>query len=207
MHETAFLDAVRPARRVILRLLMLPYSIGHEILLAQRKNPLVQLSQEDFNKLTIEQQCAAVIEAALICSRTWKQNQRQHKWVKLWGWFIRKEDFALAIAEFRIYRAEGSTWPMIAPLDDSEKGRELGSPYLARILSYATTVYGENALDAALGLSQWLYFAHAESEGACRVENEMEEAVRTQKAAILEDIERERQEIIRKQKEAQCQAS
>lgn len=202
MNDNAFSDAVRPARRVILRLLMQPYSIGHEILLQNRRNPMAILSQEEFNALSIEQQCHAVIEAALICFRNWEENKRPQKWVRVWGWLIRKCNFPLAIAEFRIYRAEGSTWPNITPPAEKEQGRPLGSPFLARLLAYSGSVFGNKAFDCELGLAQWMYFAAAEAEGNCTVENEIEAETRIQFAAMEAEILAER-----KAKEEQCPAS
>ena len=51
MHDALFADAARPERVSILHLLMLDYSIGHELLLWRQRNPLVTLSRAGFEAL------------------------------------------------------------------------------------------------------------------------------------------------------------
>jgi hypothetical protein len=166
-NNAAFADAARPARAVVLRLPMLPYSIGHELLLTQEANPLVG-SWVDFLKLPMDRQIYSVIRAATICSKTWEENKKPDRWTRLWLWLNRNSDYPFEIANFRNYREAGSTFPAIgAPTSD---GRFLGSPFLARLLAF----HGVDSFDVPLGYAQWLYFAHAEQEGACKVLNDNE---------------------------------
>lgn len=192
--DLAFADSVQPASQTILRLPMLPYSIGHELRLLQQRNPLL-LPESDFDSLLAKDQRLAIIRAALVCSQTWQQNQKLHRWLNLWGWLIRNSDFALAIAEFRNYRHAGTTMPTLAEPD--EKGREMGSPHTARILHFALSLYGLDAYDAPLGQLQWMYFSAAEAQGNCKVENSTERQIRDEVAQHRADYERE-------QKEKQC---
>src|ERR1700739_3495079 len=78
MHELPFADAVRPAAVSVLKLLMLNYSVGHEIILLSRRNPLVCLSAEEFIKLPGEDQRTAIIFAADCCCQNWSEYHGQY---------------------------------------------------------------------------------------------------------------------------------
>ena len=58
MSSIVFADALRPSPVRILRLPMRPYSLGHELILLQQRNPLLFLTPDEFGKLTIEQAAA-----------------------------------------------------------------------------------------------------------------------------------------------------
>lgn len=200
MHDEAFADATRPTPRVILRLLMLDYSIGHELLLVARRNPLVVLSQDEFSLLPDREQRRAMIGAALICSNTWASNQKPHKWTRLWGWMIRKENFDLAIAEFRNYRAEGSRFPRIAdPFaadeDSKEAGRQPGSPFLARLIVHLrkTNVPNDEIMDYPMGRATFEFLADLEDGGRVKVENDDERETREGVEKIEAEVRAERE--------------
>ena len=198
MNELAFAAATLPAPRRILRLSLLPYSVGHELILQAGQNPLLD-SEDSFNKLTLKEQCGAIIRAVQVCSRTWAQNKRPDKWLKLWGWLIRNEDFALAIAEFRIYRMEGTLFPRFADSrfsKDTGDGRALGAPPAASLLNFAITRF-DNPFDVPLGLLQFLYFSQMEFEGNCRIENATEREAR-------EQFDKHESDILREQAEAKA---
>lgn len=193
MFKEAFADAARPAPRCILRLPMRPYSIGHELILTQRRNPLVCLSETEFNTLPISQQIAAVINAALICYRTWDENHRRERNLWLWGWFIRRTDWPVAIMEFRIYRAEGSLAPRITesrfsdiPPSDDSVSRAFGSPFLARLIHFLSqrplSIIQpplNPVMDYPFGQAAFEYMAAGEEQGRVQVENESEHETRT----------------------------
>lgn len=175
-HNLAFAEAARPRLAVVLHLKMLPYSIGHELLLTAEQNAML-LPNEDFNKLPAEKQRYAVNRAAQICCRTWEENNSLPLGrFFLWRWRMlnRKSDYPFDIASFRNYRADGSTYPHIAASDGD--GRMLGSPIVARLLNF----FGRDQMDLPMGFAMWLYFAHAETEGMCKVENEKEKTIREQ---------------------------
>lgn len=192
MSDAAFADASRPAPVTILRVPLLDYSVGHELLLLRTRNALLS-SEADFNELPAQGQRKAIIRAVLICSRSWEKNKQADKWLWIWGRSIRRENFELAIADFRIYRNAGSSFPAILPNKEDADARRLGAPYLARLIAYGATVFGSTVFDSPFGMMQWLYFSHAESEGSCRIENEIEEQERIQEAQHLADIKRERE--------------
>jgi len=189
MLDTAFADAARPARRVILNLLMADYSLGHELLLLQQRNPLVMMNGAEFNALPIVAQIQSVTRAALICCRSWSENKGSHRWLGFWRWKNRRADYPLAIAEFRNYRESGSTFPNILPPEES--GRALGAPYFARLTAYACARFGASAMDQPLGLVQWCYFASSEEEGAVRIPNAAETETIDEVARLSAEIEAE----------------
>lgn len=200
MHDLAFADATRPTPAVILRLSMRPYSIGHELILFHRRNPLVIFSDEEFAKLPAVHQRRAVIECALVCCQSWKRNNRPHRWLKLWEWSNRKSDFPLAIAEFRNYRAAGSSYPPRAtfPPDEDKGSRSLGQPTLAWLYNFVSRLpapeiqlWGELAWDFPLGLAAWLNASALEIEGMVKIENDFEHQARTEYEKHLADFEAE----------------
>ena len=178
---------------------MLDYSIGHELLLIAKRNPLVMLPESQFNELPDPEQRRAIIGAALLCSNTWKSNQKPHKWTRLWGWLIRKENFELAIAEFRQYRAEGSRFPRIpssfaADEDPRDKGRACGSPFLARLIVHLrkTGIPNEEVMDYPLGRATFEFLAYLEDDGRIKVENEDERETREGEERIAAEIAAEK---------------
>jgi hypothetical protein len=189
--DLAFADSARPKSVVILSLRMLPYSIGHEILLIQSRNPIAG-DFDAFCKLELGAQLAALAEAVWICARNWEGNQLPEPRFKLWKWrrSIRKANWNESIIEFMRYRAEGSTFPSIMPAEG--EGRAFGSPFLARLSAHA-----QGNLDMPLGMAHWMYFANAELLGNVKVENEDETSVRGQLDQIRADYAKE--------KEAKCQ--
>lgn len=176
MHDEAFADATRPTPACVLCLPLLDYSIGHEVLLLRRRNPIVLLSPAHFFDLSDQEQARAIMEAVWICANTWRENRRQpFAWLKIriWGWKIRNANFSLAIAEFRNYLDAGRTLPPLLPCDDNQ-GRLCGAPFLARLIQYLVRHMKkteEEAMDYPFGQAQFHYFTHAENEGALRIKN------------------------------------
>jgi hypothetical protein len=199
MHDLALADAARPAPVRILRLPMFPYSIGHEITLLSQRNPLL------FDA-PLKQPMTAIIQAALICSRTWRQQGRRERNMRLWGWLIRKSDPNAEIAAFHAYRAAGSSCPpsptqenyeIANGLEHEEQGRAFGGSHLARLLAYAATVHRalghETPYDVPMGLANHLYLSELELAGNVRIENEREAQVRIEMEQHKADIAKEKQ--------------
>lgn len=203
MHDEAFADAARPAPRCILKLPMLPYSIGHEIILTRQRNDLVCLSWDKFADLSPEHQQFALKQACLVCYRTWKQNANPERWLRLWSWIIRKTDWALAVAEFRTYRFEGMMFPPVpdprfvqGKTGDEEAGRTLGSPLMARLIHYLRSngIPETAIMDYPLGRAAFEYFAYLEENGRINVENSDEAETRESFNANVEAFKREAKE-------------
>ncbi len=204
--EELFVAGLIPKPVRILRVPLLPYSIGHELILVRERNPLLA-PREHFNQLPIAEQIKAIVRAVQVCSRTWEQNKRPDRWVKFWCWLIRRSDFPLAIAEFRNYRDEGSTFPPIweEPGDGEDKGRKLGSPHMARLLDYSLQVCGPAAFDAPLGAMQWLYLSSCEAEGLINIANEHERQIKEEIEQHQADYDREQEEKRRNAEGSDCQ--
>lgn len=212
MHDLAFADSARPSRVVCLRLLLLPYSLGHEVLLWQSRNPLLVLDREDFNGLPANEQILSLVRAVSICSRNWSENQKPERWVRLWGFTIRKTDWPVAIADFRNYLDAGRS--MLKTLssaipEDAEAykianndqpidagGRSLGAPFASQLLVFAVDKLKlplAEAWDAPFALLGNLYLTHLESEGRLYIENHREAQVRAEMAEHYAAIQRERE--------------
>lgn len=188
MHELQFADTARPTAIRILRLQLLEFSLGHEALLLQARNAFFVLPPgvKQFSDLPLEQQIFAVKTAVLVCSQNWAANQRPHRWLKLWGWLTRKENYPLAIAEFQNYLAAGRALP--PPPDkficevlygkDDDKGRMLGAPLLAQLYNFAVDnprkCRAVEPWDASYAFTGTLYFSQLEIEGRARLENAAE---------------------------------
>jgi hypothetical protein len=202
MHETAFADAARPTRAACLRLPLLPYSLGHECLLLQERNPLLCIPEADFQKLPLEQQIFAIKRAALICSKNWAENHRPERWLNLWGWLTRKSDYPLAIADFRAHLRYGRA---LLPLPDKESdeiangeedapGRENGAPLLAQLYLFAVKnrlASSGEVWDCGYALTAALYFTQLEDDGRLRIQNrkewEIEHEMAEHRAATARD--------------------
>jgi hypothetical protein len=211
MHDLAFADSARPSRVVCLRRLLQPYSIGHEILLWQTRNPLLLATREEFDALPEADQAAALCRAVVVCSRNWLDNQKPVPRPRLWSWQLRKTDWPLALAQFRSYLSAGRT--MLPTLnsaipEDAEaykianndeplggNGRALGSPFLAQLILFARTTLDIpflDTLDIPFAIAGNLYFTHLENDGRLNIENAREAQVRSEMAQHRADAEAER---------------
>jgi hypothetical protein len=217
MHELAFADAARPTQVVCLRLPLRPYSLGHEILLLQQRNPILLLSRAQFNELSFEHQRQALLRATLICSNTWAQNKKRPRWLKLWVWTLRRTNWPLAIADFRNYLGSSrAAFPGPHPEADlrcakamgytplrNNTGRSAGAPLLARLINFVAARPPDPDLDSPIhdfpfALANLLYETELEAHGAARFENvdELDE-----KNDWLE-MEREREERLKAEEAA-----
>ena len=68
MHDFVFAASIRPPTPEILGLRMLPYTVGHEILLQTEVRTLMALPPAEFAALPLNQRVAALYRAVLICS-------------------------------------------------------------------------------------------------------------------------------------------
>lgn len=202
MHELSFADAARPTPVVCLRLRLHPYTLGHEILLLKERNAVFLCPQEQFAALPLEQQIFAIKRFTLICSQSWEENAGRQKWLNLWGWLTRKADYSIELVEIRNYLAAAHAVlpPPTAEADEiengkPEKGRALGSPYLAQLINFATdrlAIFGvKSVFNVPFALCGSLYFSKLESDGVFRVENSKEAETREKLDKIRADYEAE----------------
>jgi hypothetical protein len=177
MHDALFADAVRPEGAVVLNLLMLEYSIGHELLLWRQRNPMVTHSREGFEVLPATDRREALMLAALACHRTWEGNKDQAENLKQWGKSTKKLNLETEVAKFRAYRIDGShTLPTRAmPKTSGVPFHYFGSPETAMLLLFVQPLYLDfgcaTPFDFPLGLARTLYLADAEAKGNVWVKN------------------------------------
>jgi hypothetical protein len=176
VYDEAFSQAAAVVMPVfILRMPLLPYSVGHELCLKQSGNPLAA----GMSPLTGKHE--ALFEAVLICSQSWREikSMARDPLVKLkmriWAWRARRENLQDGIDAFCRYRFSGYNFPQCSPV--GEGGRIPGSPVLARMIQFLMMRMGkteEEAMDYPLGLAHWHFATWLESEGSLTVQNENE---------------------------------
>ena len=165
MHDLEFADSVWQRQRTILRVPLLAYSVGHELLLQRSRNPLVLRSEIP------SEPNAHVMQAVSICSRDWAANHQSERWLGLWAWTLRKADFTQAVREFIQYRNEGTLGPNVQPADGD--GRSLGGPFMARLIQFILR-FTDQPYDFPFGLAMFHYYAYEESQGSIRIVNQQE---------------------------------
>lgn len=188
MHDQAFADAIRPAPVTILGLRLRPYSLGHELTLQARRNPLLCNTA-----LALPQQAAAVSSAVYVCACDWAEinahlpasrwalwlgAHQRRRFERAWrrrqfGWAHQRcPDWVAAGAEFAAYRANGSSFPpppneraarivdtqLGLPTDDA--GRSLGAPYYSRLLAWLVRTRAAEALGYGTPWDMPLGLAH-----------------------------------------------
>jgi hypothetical protein len=207
MHDLAFADAARPTPVVVLKLPLRDYSLGHELLLLQSRNPLLCASETEFNDLPHRNQVMAIRNAVWICSNTWEQNE--FEWfsaskAKIWSWLSKRSNIPLAIAEFRNYLATGRQLLPTPSVDDylaangispehRPEGRCYGRPWLAGLYNFIAPQWrGSNSpWNCGFGFAGMLYQAHLESVGGYFIENDRELETRLEMAEHREHFARE----------------
>ena len=198
MHELTFADSARPAPVICLRLPLRPYSLGHEMILLQTRNPFLCLSRVEFNALPAAKQVSALVRAVLVCYRAHAEQSKPEKWLWLWEWMNRHTDYALAIADFRNYLSAGrNLMPALSAGDERDKeayeianagekmtaGRPMGSPLVANLIHFCIhelNMIESAAMDQPFGYIGNLYFAQLESKGCLYIENHHEAAARAE---------------------------
>jgi hypothetical protein len=171
MTNYHFAIAATQATTRVMRLDLLPFSIGHKILLERIQSPFLAAdtapARED------------LIKAVLICSRTYRENITETEGfvfrfkVKTWLRRCRKLVWARELANFRDYITQGSLCPRIKP----EGGRAPGSPWTLRLLQFLTLTLKtplNQSWDYPYGLAQFEWAAFWENENALKVVNQQE---------------------------------
>lgn len=188
LHDLAFADANRPAPVRVLRLVLKPYSIEHEIRLRAARNPLLLLPEEEFNGIPTAAKIAALKNAVMICENdsaalrnletptlfNWRIRWHRFKLKLAWLW-LSPNEYPIGIAEFRNYLRAGTTCPYLIP--PQESGRAFGGPLTARLVQFLVFQLGkseEQALDYPYGAACWHYFVWNEAQGNVNIINETE---------------------------------
>jgi hypothetical protein len=179
MHDLLFAKSFNPAPAIVLRLPLETYTIGHEMALLQRDNPLVFYRAESFKELPAADQDIALRAAVLLCSK------RLPRWGRLWSLWADRLFGPAEIDKFYAYReaamADLPTTRM--PRVQGVPHHYYGAPELARLLNYVTEHHSlliqahfkGTPLNFPLGLARMLYSTHLECEGQIWVKNHHDE--------------------------------
>ena len=178
MHDLLLARAACADSPVILRLRMLPYSIGHELMLTRLGNPLLGASRQgDWENGGTGASRAALTQAVLVCSRPWSERQKKEKWGRLWSFFNRRCDFFVEAERFRAYRAQAFTdLPTVQmPRTKDAVYHYYGAPLTARLLLFAGGIFKNlgytTPYDFPIALALVLSSTVMEEEGKIWVKN------------------------------------
>ena len=177
MHDALFAAASRPESATVLNLALLDYSIGHELLLWRQSNPLVMHGECEFSALPAAEQREAVMNAALVCSRTWNGAPKTRRELRRWARQTRRMDTANEVDRFLAYRYDVSknlpTRNM--PKTSGVPYHYFGSPETALLLLFVQPLYRDfgypTPFDFPLGLARMLYLTDAETKGNVWIKN------------------------------------
>lgn len=172
--EEAFLRAALPESRVLLNQRLLPYSVGHEILLRRLRSPFVASTT-----ILREEMAGKLFTAVFVCCQDYDTAaaglndpnlpQTFAAWRRRCGNFD-----ALELSKvFVQYIADGRSCPEFrSTRPPSSSG---GAPFLLMLLNVLQGKLGfsrSEALNCPLGEARWRYCAYYESEGALRIQND-----------------------------------
>jgi hypothetical protein len=177
MHERAFAKSLVPRRRRVLGLPLLPFTIGHELWLTARGNPLVT----DSWKFTPAEGRAALSEAVLVCANRWSElgawnsGLLNRLGLAVWLARMRRVELEPELLKFRDYLDEAYEPVPTMSLHTAELSpHEAGAPAPLRLLQFLTRDcrLGEiDALDYPLAAARWRFCAWQESNGVFRIKN------------------------------------
>jgi hypothetical protein len=169
MTNFPFAVAATQGTSRVMGLTLLPFSIGHKVLLEREQSPFLSADQKpSFRDL---------LKAVLICSQPF-HTKRSGFWfavkLKLWLWRVRRLDWFVEIQKMREHISFGSLCPRIK----NEGGRPPGSAWPLRLFQFLTLVLKvpeAKAWDYPYGKAQFEWCAFWESEGAIKVWNDQDE--------------------------------
>lgn len=162
----------------VLLLPLRPFSIGHELWLCARGNPLVIGA---FPGVSSPEGRAALIEAVLVCKNSAAELDAMGRSflariaVRFWSWRIRKCNWALELEKFRQYL--DAAYEPVPTMDigyDGPARQPPGAPLAARLLQFLISECGlrnDEALDYPLAAARWRFLTHLEAVGATRIKN------------------------------------
>lgn len=180
MHEPQLALAAWPNTTTVLRLKLMPYSIGHELLLWRHGSPFVIFNRDGIAAMDAVDRIEAVKRAAMVCSRSWQDNQRDvanlGEWLKKSG----EDNHDEAAVAFMDYRDAGSLeFKADLPSDFEGKTVFVGCPQLLQLYTFVQkhvsrheiVPYGTTAWDFPLGLAKMMWQAQAEQAGGLQIYN------------------------------------
>lgn len=170
--ESAFLAAALPEPVTILCHDLLPYSLGHELLLRRLASPFLCGDR----KLKPESWKVELFKAVFICSRPYAEALSGIRDPALPAYFAKtrrragKFDLEQKLTAFLCYIREGTACPNYRKIRrPGFRTIELDTPLLARLTQHAYSIAGAAAMDMPFGLVHWLYALEIEDRGWIRI--------------------------------------
>ncbi len=182
MHDTILSDAFAPEPVTVLGLPLLPYAIGHELMLIRKRSRLLFYKLDDLCKLQVEEKARCLAEAVLVCYRDGdkaasKLAGNQARWARM----VKDLNLNEELRKFTKYREDG-TRDLPAEKMPRQQGTPFhyfGAPEMARLINYVSTHhlaliqahFGGSPLNFPVSLACILHSTHLESEGAVWIQN------------------------------------
>ena len=159
MQDAAFIDAADPKPHRVLGLALLPFSIGHFILLQRHQSVFVS---QDGGQIGIED----LLLAVLICSQTYEEARKSlsSRWlnwfVKFWGWRCRKLNVFDEAKALREYMDEVGNTPDV--VRGESKGDQGGMPWVSTLIVFLMAdlhMHHADVMDFSLLRAHWYFYA------------------------------------------------
>lgn len=178
--EAAFLEAAVPEPVILLRQQLLPYSLGHDILLHRAGSPFVtRVAVPDLDDLYL---------AVLVCCQTYKEamatwrlpeeewREKLQRWKKLVGPVSTITAMEMVV-DFQKYIADGCKCPRFREVLRAGQGarRRPGANWRVILMNCLTGDLNwtrEEALNEPLAAAQWAYCAWWERKGTIHLATE-----------------------------------
>lgn len=178
-QRNSYLEAAVPEPFTVLGRKLLPFSVGHQILLEKfgSSYALGYTEAPGYSDLIL---------SVFICSHTFEENLKQLKSrhlslrLKLWGWYCGKFDVIEAMLFFRKYLDAHTNWPKRFWIERGTGGSSSGSPFIQslKVRLQKDLGYSEaEALNAPYQMALWNYLTNLENQGVIRLFSDRDEAM------------------------------
>ena len=176
MSELAtILAETGPPAPVVLGVRLVPYTVGHAILLQRLRSPYVLGGEISSNDLA---------EAVLVCSQPPLESIRSIKsiwrdlFLWLWGKRIKRMNLMVESDKFQLWLKEQSTAPEVL-MEAGTKSKRPAMPWTERVLVGCLNIGigPDDAVRMPLGDAERLVLAHAEMMGQVQLWDDQSEAL------------------------------
>lgn len=184
MQDAAFIEAAEPRPHRVLGLELLPFTIGHFLLLQRHGSVFVA---QGGGHIGIDD----LLLAALICSQTYEEAKGalRSRWLplftKFWGWRSRKANIFAEVAAMKDYMAALENTPDIVvdlTADGQARGGSSGTPWINKLKVFLMAdlhVSHAEAMDYPIVEAQWDFWTLQALRGNDQMVSEsLEEAFR-----------------------------
>jgi hypothetical protein len=178
MHEPLLAGAALPEPPILFRLRLRPYSIGHELHLWRRANPMVSNPFSEIKALERSKRLAAVMQAVHVCANDFAGNFKPIKNLRLWTWIARRANLDDSMVALWNYIQIGRS-AFEADFQSDVKTRPIGCPAILRLYQFICEnvpdreilIYGRSRWDFPFSLAVMMMQAHEERDGGLSIRN------------------------------------